>query len=47
MIVPSITFLKPGHSPEMIWAANIYTAGESRQEILKWKKRDGFLRGRP
>lgn len=45
MSVPSVTFLQPGPSPEMMWEADIYTIGGSRLEVRKRMQRDSFLVG--
>lgn len=43
MSVPSVTFLKPGPSPEMMWDADIYTIEGSRLVVHKRMQRDSFL----
>lgn len=45
MSVPSVTFLQPGPSPEMMWEADIYTIGGSRLVVRKRMQRDSFLVG--
>lgn len=43
MSVPSVTFLKPGPSPEMMWEADIYTIGGRRLVVHKRMQRNSFL----